>query len=140
MCGCDGETYSNLCDASSRGVSVVAKGPCPTSGCLSDGAWYAALSSTFFTSRTHTAQHSQAKDNSTYCRFASKCGGNGTCVTAPTFCYHIYKPVCGCDGRTYSNECYAAAAYTSIASIGPCPNDHKEAVEEEQKALLRAGK
>lgn len=86
------------------------------------------------------AQHSQAKDNSTYCRFASKCGGNGTCVTAPTFCYHIYKPVCGCDGRTYSNECYAAAAYTSIASIGPCPNDHKEAVEEEQKALLRAGK
>lgn len=44
----------------------------------------------------------------------------GRCMYKPQVCVPILKPVCGCDGRTYSNACVAAAAGTSVASEGLC--------------------
>ncbi|NPA52812.1 MAG: hypothetical protein GXO22_07940 [Aquificae bacterium] len=35
------------------------------------------------------------------------CEGIGTCEKMPMYCLDYYKPVCGCDGGIYSNECYA---------------------------------
>lgn len=29
----------------------------------------------------------------------------GTCVKVPKICMQIYKPVCGCDHKTYGNDC-----------------------------------
>lgn len=47
----------------------------------------------------------------------------GTCVhrPAPSDCsLKPTEPVCGCDGRTYSNRCYAAAAGAGVVHEGEC--------------------
>lgn len=49
------------------------------------------------------------------------CGGTGTCG-GPTPCAAIVDPVCGCDGRTYSNQCVANNAGVGIRSRGACPS------------------
>ncbi|CAN5348582.1 hypothetical protein BH09MYX1_BH09MYX1_64990 [soil metagenome] len=45
---------------------------------------------------------------------------SGTCQPKPEVCYQIVKPVCGCDGLTYGNDCKANAAGVSVAANGAC--------------------
>jgi hypothetical protein len=60
-----------------------------------------------------------------YCDYepSAICGADdqtGTCKARPTACDGTLEPVCGCDGRNYTNACSAHAAGTAVASAGVC--------------------
>ena len=114
VCGCDGRTYPTACVAHSSSVSVLHEGECTTpatddasqgQSCGSRG--QAPCPSGQVCIRPVTAACGDAD-------------APGTCQIRPQMCPMIYAPVCGCDGRTYSNTCAASAAGQSVRSQGEC--------------------
>jgi hypothetical protein len=104
VCGCDGVTYGNACEASVGGTSVASAGECEDEAiaCVAGG---------------------DSCPAGTLCRIDDRtCDplAEGHCVKEPAECPDTDKPVCGCDGQTYRNTCEATKAGAAIASDGVC--------------------
>jgi hypothetical protein len=108
VCGANGVTYGNACEAGCEGVDVVAEGACdeacacPTvyiPVCGEDGVTYG------------NACEAACADVEVV--------ADGPCAS-DCLCADIYMPVCGVDGVTYGNACEAECAGVAVASPGEC--------------------
>ena len=104
VCGCDGVTYGNDCERRRARVQKSTDGACAGSICgtiaglpCPDGAFCELPEAT--------------------CASADLAG---TCVPQAEACTLQWDPVCGCDGRTYGNDCERQAAGVSKDRDGEC--------------------
>jgi hypothetical protein len=114
VCGCDNTTYSNDCLRLQAGVAqkhvgvckAVDAGPPPpidgsVAGC--GGPTNIPCNKGFFCDQVSCAKSAK-----------------GSCVQIPGICPMVYKPVCGCDNKTYGNDCIRRAAQVSLNYVGQC--------------------
>lgn len=146
VCGADGKTYSNPCQAGCAQVEVDRLGACEEepedgSGCIcplyvepvcgSDGKVYSnkcfatcgQVSAIPCTNMTGPVCGKDAKTYQSYCHASCagvKVAGLGQCENPSCVCTQIYDPVCGDDGQPYANACLAGCAGVGVAENDAC--------------------
>lgn len=106
VCGCDGQTYENDCSRLRARVQLDHEGPC------GEG-------------RTCGGIQGTGCPSGQFCDVIPPraCNGAdlpGICRIVSEVCAEIHQPVCGCDGRTYGNNCSRRAARVQLDHEGAC--------------------
>lgn len=110
VCSCDGKTYGNDCERLRAGAQKAHDGECKPKTALAEPMM-----------AVTSCKQSSDCGSGEYCQFPwGECGGTGTCQVRPRICNRVWNPVCGCDGRSYSNACNAAGAGESVKYGGEC--------------------
>ncbi len=106
VCGVDGKTYPNDCEATCAGVEIAYRGECvDICGGIAG----------FPCPRGQVCNYIDPT-----CAIVDLAG---TCVPFPEICPQVYDPVCGCDGVTYANDCERIRAGATLKNVGTCCDD-----------------
>jgi len=112
VCGCDDVTYTSACAADEAGAAVKREGACDASGCTSDAD---CPDGQFCESPTGACP--ALAPEPTEVPIAAR----GECQVIPASCLGSDALVCGCDGKTYTNDCERRKAGVARAALGGCP-------------------
>ena len=116
VCGCDNKTYDNDCFRLRAQVALQYTGTCNISPPLDGGSPDGPIQF-----KCGGPTHTQCTLSNQFCD-KDYCAPNafGTCTNVPAACPMYYSPVCGCDNKTYGNDCFRKSAKVSLQYTGKC--------------------